>query len=108
VPGPAYYQEIKDQFSATVTGTVDGVAVTQNSGAMGFWEEVGTPLPAGSPATVQARSAATEPLAVQPVSELLAKSAKASDKALRRLRALERAQKAYIAQRKGDHLGNER
>jgi hypothetical protein len=83
-----YTQDITDQFGSTATGTVIGVTVTQNLGFIGFEEIVNTALSA-SAATTTAR----------PVSTLLAKSGKVSDKALRRLRALERAQKAAIAAR---------
>jgi hypothetical protein len=67
-------------------------ALLRVKGYMGFEELVNTTL-------ATATAAGAQPVAIEPVSTMLAKTGKVSDKVLRRLRALERAQKAAIAAR---------
>ena len=80
-------QSISDQFSEMASGTVIGVSFSQPSWCcMGFAETITT--------TSTAKAAV-----VKPVSQLLAQNGKVPEKVLRRLRALERAQKTAIAAR---------
>jgi len=102
-------QSINDEFYSNATGTVIGVSANNYSCCVGVQETVTTTktVAASTAAAIQTTPTATA-AATRPPSELLAQTGKVPDKVLRRLRALERAQKAYIAERKGDHLGDER